>query len=119
MSKTNRDSNLELFRIIAMVMVIALHQNIASNALTELTIGQGNFYIANAVETLSICAVNSFVFPCRYITSWGRPSISTWFADLPSVFYLCSSLLATVKNWIFSKTVCPLIERLSFVNYSI
>ena len=37
----------------------------------------------------------------------------------PPFFYLCSSLLATVKNWIFSKTVYPLIERLSFVNYSI
>lgn len=68
MSKTNRDSNLELFRIIAMVMVIALHQNIASNALTELTIGQGNFYIANAVETLSICAVNCFVLLSGYFT---------------------------------------------------
>lgn len=66
MSKTNRDSNLELFRIIAMVMVIALHQNIASKALTELTVGQANYYIANAVETLSICAVNCFVLLSGY-----------------------------------------------------
>lgn len=65
-SKTIRDSNLELLRIIAMMMIIALHQNGSANALTQLPAGQANFYIANAVESLSICSVNCFVLLSGY-----------------------------------------------------
>lgn len=66
MLKTTRDSNLEMLRIIAMMMIIALHQNGSANALAELSAGQANFYIANAVEALSICSVNCFVLLSGY-----------------------------------------------------
>lgn len=66
MPKTTRDSNLELFRIVAMLMVIACHQNKASMALTELANDQTNFIIANAVEAIGICSVNCFVLLSGY-----------------------------------------------------
>lgn len=36
----------------------------------------------------------------------------------PPSFYLFSSVIAIAKNWLFSKTVDPLIERLPLKNYS-
>lgn len=36
MTKTRRESNLELLRIIAMVFIIALHQNSQANALSAI-----------------------------------------------------------------------------------
>lgn len=37
----------------------------------------------------------------------------------PPIFYLSSSVLAIVKNWIFSKTVYPMISKLPLKDYRI
>lgn len=66
MQRTTRDSNLELLRIIAMLMIIALHQNGTSNALSALSADSGNYYVTNAIEAISICSVNCFVLLSGY-----------------------------------------------------
>ena len=66
MTKLNRASNLELLRIVAMLMIIALHQNGSANALASLEPHTANFYIANIVEAICICSVNCFVLVSGY-----------------------------------------------------
>ncbi len=61
-----RASNLELLRIVAMTMIIALHQNGTANALENLTPGGANYYLAHGMEALCICAVNCFVLISGY-----------------------------------------------------
>lgn len=47
MTRKNRTSNLELLRIAAMIMIIALHQNGMANALATLAPNTENYFIAN------------------------------------------------------------------------
>lgn len=64
--KTQRDSNVELLRVVAMTMIIALHQVVASNALANLTGGSMNYYLTHGVESVCISAVNCFVLISGY-----------------------------------------------------
>lgn len=66
MTRKNRTSNLELLRIAAMLMIIALHQNGMANALAALAPHTTNYYIANIVESICICSVNCFVLVSGY-----------------------------------------------------
>lgn len=66
MTRKNRTSNLELLRIAAMLMIIALHQNGMANALAALAPHATNYYIANIVESICICSVNCFVLVSGY-----------------------------------------------------
>ncbi|MDB8559600.1 hypothetical protein [Turicibacter sanguinis] len=63
-----RESNFELLRIVAIMMVIGLHYFNGSmgGALSILTHGDGNFYLAYFFESLFIIAVNLFVLVCGY-----------------------------------------------------
>lgn len=66
MTKPNRTSNLELLRIVAMLMIIGLHQNGMANALATLAPNTANYFIANFVESICICSVNCFVLVSGY-----------------------------------------------------
>lgn len=66
MTARHRASNLELLRIVAMIMIIALHQNGTANALSTLESHTINFYIAHIVEAMCICSVNCFVLLSGY-----------------------------------------------------
>ncbi|MDU5491327.1 MAG: acyltransferase family protein [Clostridium perfringens] len=63
-----RDSNIEILRIIAIIMVIGLHylnENMGG-ALGALSNGHINYYIAHYIESLNIVAVNLFVIVSAY-----------------------------------------------------
>lgn len=66
MKAKQRTSNMELLRIIAMMMIISLHQNGAVNALASLTPGETNYYLSHIAESFSICSVNCFVLLSGY-----------------------------------------------------
>lgn len=61
-----RKSNLELLRIVAMLMIISLHYFAFCNAGTELAQGTKNDLFFRIVESFSICGVNIFVL----ISGW-------------------------------------------------
>lgn len=61
-----RASNLELLRIVSMMMIILLHQNGMVNALTSLNPGEMNYYLTHMAEAVSICSVNCFVLLSGY-----------------------------------------------------
>ncbi|MDJ8944484.1 acyltransferase family protein [Clostridium perfringens] len=63
-----RESNIEILRIIAIIMVIGLHylnENMGG-ALGALSNGHINYYIAHYIESLNIVAVNLFVIVSSY-----------------------------------------------------
>lgn len=66
MNASHRASNLELLRIVAMLMIIALHQNATANAIATLTPGNLNYYITHIVQSICICSVNCFVLLSGY-----------------------------------------------------
>lgn len=66
MSKTKRQSNLELLRIICMFMVFILHFIQGTDSLSKATPGSMNYFILNILEALSIIAVNCFVLISGY-----------------------------------------------------
>lgn len=69
-NKAARNSNIELLRILAMLMIVALHYLNGSmgGALDPNNIQQGtvNYYIANLFETICIISVNIFVLITGY-----------------------------------------------------
>lgn len=67
MNKVNRQSNIELLRIILMMFVITLHFNFSSNEAIYLASGIPlNQEILYFLEALEICAVNTFVLITGY-----------------------------------------------------
>lgn len=67
-TKTARDSNIELLRIITMLGVIILHYNnrTIGRAMDFVTHGSVNFYILSILESVFICAVDLFILICGY-----------------------------------------------------
>lgn len=66
MKAKQRISNMELLRIIAMMMIISLHQNGTVDALASLKPGGTNYYLSHIAESFSICAVNCYVLISGY-----------------------------------------------------
>ena len=64
----NRNSNIELARIFAIIGVIILHYNSygAQGAVNHVQAGSINFYVCHALEAAFICAVNLFVMISGY-----------------------------------------------------
>ena len=66
-TQVERESNVELLRIILMMMVITLHFNIPSGHAIELASNEPiNLNILNILESFSICAVDTFVLITGY-----------------------------------------------------
>ena len=82
MNKDNRDSNMELLRIVSMVFVVILHEN--------QVLGGGGF-IGNILESLAIVAVNAFVL----LSGWYgiKLSLKKMFALLFQVFFFSGLFL--------------------------
>lgn len=66
MPKKVRSSNLELLRMLAMIMVILLHLNGSANALAQLTPDDSNYYWVHLFQAISICSVDCFVLISGY-----------------------------------------------------
>ena len=84
-----RDNNLDLLRIISMLMVVCIHA-VGWGGLVEgaLIPGTANWYLGNAMQTLSLQAVNCFVLISGYFLCTSqfrlRKLVSTW---LQAAFY--------------------------------
>ena len=78
-----RDNNLDLLRIISMLMVVCLH-TVGWGGLVEgaLVPGTANWYLGNAMQTLSLQAVNCFVLISGYFLCTAKFRLSklasTW-----------------------------------------
>lgn len=87
--ENNRNSSLDLLRIVCMVMVVCLHA-VGWGGLVEgaLVPGTYNWYLGNAMQTLSLQAVNCFVLISGYFLCTSRFKLSklvlTW---LQVLFY--------------------------------
>ena len=68
--KRDRESNIELLRILAMIGVILLHYNNPSigGGLSFVNNGSINYWFLNIVESLFICAVDLFILKCSLST---------------------------------------------------
>ena len=102
-----RDTSLDLLRIISMIMVVCLH-TVGWGGLVEgaLIPGTGNWYLGNAMQALSLQAVNCFVLISGYFlcTSQFRLGklVSTW---VQAVFY---SVGVYLQCWcIYYTGACP------------
>ena len=63
-----RNSNIELLRIVSIIMVLSMHylnENMGG-ALANINRGQHNYYIINIIESYSIIAVNLFIIITGY-----------------------------------------------------
>ena len=68
-SKTKREPNFELLRIVSMIMVVALHYWGKSGFLDRVPASDPGFYVGWFSESLCICAVNCFVLLTGYFMS--------------------------------------------------
>lgn len=66
MKNNLRSSNLELLRIVAMMMVIILHYNGTNGALLTEGVPVINYQLSNIMQAISICSVNCFVLISGY-----------------------------------------------------
>lgn len=94
MEKTERNSNIELLRIILMIMVVTLHFNNgdmggAFNLVGESTI---NSFILYFLESISICAVNCFMIISGYFLAYNHKVKLSKIVDLYTIVTLYSLL---------------------------
>lgn len=90
MGKTVRNSNIELLRIVLMLMVILLHFNNDSmggafNYVKDLPV---NNFILYFFESLSICAVNCFMIISGYFLAYNKTVKLSKIVDLLSIVIL-------------------------------
>ncbi len=90
MDKTVRNSNIELLRIVLMLMVILLHFNNDSmggafNYVKDLPV---NNFILYFFESLSICAVNCFMIISGYFLAYNKTVKLSKIVDLLSIVIL-------------------------------
>ena len=67
--KNERNSNLELLRIISIIMIIILHYFNFGGFIKTLKGGEVNYYIVHILESACIIAVNIFVLISAYFLS--------------------------------------------------
>jgi surface polysaccharide O-acyltransferase-like enzyme len=67
-SLTKRNSNLELLRIILMIMIFILHFIYGTDAINKIETSNFNYFLVNILEGLSIVAVNCFVLISGYFS---------------------------------------------------
>lgn len=74
MAKLKRNSNIELLRIVLMLMVISLHFNNGAmgGAFNYVTDNSINSFILYLLESFSICAVNCFMIISGYFLAFNR-----------------------------------------------
>lgn len=76
-TKKKRDANIELLRIVAMLMIITLHFNIHSNALLVLGEPASSVQIfATILEAVAITGVNVYVLISGYYLSFSKVKLS-------------------------------------------
>lgn len=94
---TKRKANFELLRLIAMLMVVALHYMGKGLLLPEFTEGMptGNQYIAYLLEAFSIVAVNAFVLLSGYF--------------LVDAEFKCKRVIQLVGQVLFYALLVPLV----------
>ena len=114
--QTKRETNFELLRIVAMIMIVSLHYWGKSGYLDRVTVSSPGFYVAWFSESCCICAVNCFVLLTGYFMSEKRfkPSrvIRIWLEVLEYsvILYLVSLVtgLGSFSNSDFIKCFFPL-----------
>ena len=67
----SRNSNIELLRIIAAIMVVMLHYNF-SRAICQVPNGSVNEIVLYVLESISICAVNVFIMISGYFMVFSK-----------------------------------------------
>lgn len=88
--QTKRQTNYELLRIIAMLMIIALHFNNSSagGILGHLTFNTFDWYFFNILEILCIIAVNIYVLISGYFMCENKFKLSKFLKlELETIFY--------------------------------
>ena len=71
-SKLERNSSIELLRIILMLFVITLHYNGMCGHALEYCLHGVNFYFTRLTESICICAVNCFMIISGYFLSFNK-----------------------------------------------
>lgn len=72
MTSVNRNSSIELYRILAMEMIITLHFFSAAQAGGQFAEGSAGYYLYHIAESACICGVNMFVLITGYFAGSKR-----------------------------------------------
>lgn len=81
-NRRDRESNIELLRILAMLGVIILHYNNPSvGGVSFVKHGSLNYWFLNIVESIFVCAVNLFMIVSAYFMASSNKR------DLSMTFY--------------------------------
>lgn len=101
-----RKSNLELLRIILIIMIIALHYNNTrmGGVFGNVENGTFNYYLSNFVESLSIVAVNTFILITGYFSN-KKDSVKV--SKVINLFYICAiyGILIFGTYFVFTKNI--------------
>ena len=83
-----RNSNLELLRIVCILMILTLHYNNSTigGAFENVEIGSLNYYLINILESISTVAVNSFILITGYF-SYKKESVKL--SKIFNLLYIC------------------------------
>lgn len=109
--KKERQSNFELLRIIAMLMVVTLHFMGHGGILDNVKVFSTNFYIANLLQSFSIYAVNIYVLISAYFMCDSKITmekvIKVW---TQVVFYTVGIYLALLLVGIIDFNIIELVK---------
>lgn len=101
-----RKSNLELLRILLIIMIIALHYNNSrmGGVFGNVKDGTFNYYLSNFIESLSIVAVNTFILITGYFSN-KKDSVKV--SKIINLFYICAvyGILIFVVYLAFTKNI--------------
>lgn len=101
--KKIRDSNFELLRIIAMIMVITLHFIVHGGILDNVRVLSLNFFVANLMESFSIYAVNLYILISAYfmcdLKMTIKKVVKIWIQVVfyTTIIYLSFSIIGIIK----------------------
>ena len=116
MERTKRNANIELLRIISMLMVIALHALGKAECLENLTEGTENTYISWIIESFSICAVNVYVLISGYFMTKSRFKSGRLLELIGEVYwYLLGALIIGLRFGIIDKSTFKIYELFRYI----
>ena len=71
-NKSKRNSNIELLRVISMLMIVTLHYLYNGGVLDKLIFGQNNYFVSWLIESFCYVSVNCYVLISGYFLSTAK-----------------------------------------------
>ncbi|MBE6719582.1 MAG: acyltransferase [Ruminococcaceae bacterium] len=105
MENKKRLVNLDLLKVVAMVMIVCLHYLGKGGILAKATVNDPNYYVAWLFEILSVAGVNCYVLSCGYLADKSKLRFSNIISLWMQVFFVnlvCAVCAIATDNTDFS-----------------